>query len=185
MLGTLFNKKNVTLFKIQLEARMRDKIIAVDQERCTGCRRCEIVCSVIKEGVSDSSRSRIHVRESEIESKYFPILCQHCEEPVCAQVCPTNAIYKQEDSSRVLVDRERCIGCRACISVCPQEGLKFDVVEKKILRCDLCDGDPICVKVCEEGALKYMDRDSFQLEQNRAAIQRLWKKIRTKQDHGI
>lgn len=151
------------------------KIMVVDQERCTGCRLCEMVCSVKKEGVSDPSRARIHIIKWEMEGFYLPMFCQHCEEPLCAAVCPVNAIQRDEALGRVIVDSQLCIGCRACISACPLGGVGFDGKERKVLRCDLCEGDPTCVKYCETRAIQYMEAEQVQIRKKRTAAEKLYR----------
>ena len=55
------------------------------------------------------------------------------------------------------VDTEKCIGCRMCVSACPFGSMSFDETQRKVLKCDLCDGDPTCVKFCQHNALQYLD----------------------------
>jgi len=150
------------------------KILVVDHERCTGCRLCEMACSVKKEGVSDPSRSRIQIIKWEMEGFYLPMFCQHCEEPLCAAVCPVNAVERDEALGRVTMDPERCIGCLACISACPLGGVGFDADGRKVLRCDLCEGDPTCVKYCDTKAIQYMDSDRVQIRKRRTAAERFY-----------
>ena len=138
------------------------KIIVVDPDRCNGCRLCEIVCSVKKEGVSDPSRSRIRIIEWETAGAYLPLICQHCEEPVCESVCPVIAIEHDEILGRVNADSDSCVHCHSCVSACPLGGLVFDVKDQKVLRCDLCNGDPACVKYCETGAIQFVESDQMQ-----------------------
>nr|HID57707.1 4Fe-4S dicluster domain-containing protein [Desulfobacterales bacterium] len=149
------------------------RIMVVDHELCTGCRICEIVCSVKKEGASDPSRSRIHIVTWDMEGIYLPMLCQHCEEPLCAMVCPVNAIHRDKSLDRVIVDEELCVGCRGCVSICPLGGVGFDINERRVFRCDLCDGDPTCVKYCEAGAIQYIDIDQVQVSRWRTTARRL------------
>lgn len=153
------------------------KIMTVDHERCTGCRLCEMVCSVKKEGASDPARARIHVIKWEMEGLYVPMFCQHCEEPLCAAVCPVRAIERDESAGRVRVDRDKCVGCRSCLSVCPFGAIGWDQVKKKVLRCDQCHGDPTCVKYCQTKAIQYVDADRAVLMRKRKAAERLYRAI--------
>jgi carbon-monoxide dehydrogenase iron sulfur subunit len=160
---------------MELREETMAKIMVVDHERCTGCRLCEMVCSVKKEAASDPSRSRIHVIKWEMEGFYLPMFCQHCEEPLCAAVCPVNAVEREESSGRVVVDHDRCVGCRACVSACPLGGVGFDNRGKKVLRCDLCEGDPTCVKYCDTRAIQYLEADQVQLRKKRSAAEKLYR----------
>jgi len=149
------------------------KILVIDPRRCTGCRLCEIVCSVTKEGVSDPALSRIQICELEAEKQYLPLVCHQCEDPLCATVCPVNGIARDEDLDRVTADAERCVTCRACIAACPHGGLHFDAQARRILRCDLCGGDPACASVCDSGALAYLERDVVERRKKRDAAREM------------
>jgi len=149
------------------------KIIVVDPDRCTGCGLCEMACSVVKTGELDTLRSRIRVFKWDEEGVYLPILCRRCEEPVCATVCPVNAVYR-DDSGVVCVDRDRCVNCFSCVSACPNGALHIDPVEQKVLRCDQCAGDPPCVRFCEEKALQWVEIDDWQADRRRSKARHLY-----------
>lgn len=131
------------------------KILLVDPGKCTGCRMCEVACSFYHEKECNPSLSRINVLRLE-DSLFYPAMCQHCEKPLCANLCPGRAIYKNEDG-RVLINYDRCIGCRLCL-LCPFGGISVDV-KKKIVKCDLCDDEPKCVKICPTKAIDYVKAD--------------------------
>ncbi|MDF1552678.1 MAG: 4Fe-4S dicluster domain-containing protein [Deferrisomatales bacterium] len=152
-----------------------NKTIMVDQEKCTGCRLCEMVCSVNKEGAANPARSRIKVIKWETEGFYLPMFCQHCDEPVCETVCPVNGVSRDCDTGRVSIDQELCIGCRSCVSACPMGGVGFDSKEGEVLRCDQCGGDPTCVKFCETKALQYVAPEKIQSKRMRAAAEKLYR----------
>ncbi len=148
---------------------MQQKILVVDHEKCTGCRQCELVCSVFHHGVSNPSRSRINVIKWENVGFYLPMLCQHCEEAACMSVCPKGAIYRDDKFDRVMVNYDLCIGCKMCVTACPFGAMGIDVKEKKVIKCDYCDGDPKCVAFCETKAVDYMDADKVNLKKKREA----------------
>jgi len=149
------------------------KVLMVDFEKCTGCRLCELVCSVKHEGVSNPSRSRIKVEKWEWEGLYIPMTCQQCEDAPCKLGCPVKAISHDESLGRMVVDYEVCIGCRSCVAVCPFGAMSFDAIGKKVIKCDLCDGDPVCVSFCDTKALVYVDADHVSISKKRGAAKRI------------
>lgn len=151
------------------------KNLMVDQEKCTGCRLCELVCSVNKEGAANPARSRIKVIKWETEGFYLPMFCQQCEDPVCETVCPVNGVSRDSKTGCVSVDYDLCIGCRSCVSACPMGGAGFDSKTGEVLRCDLCGGDPTCVKFCQTKAIQYMDVEKVQTKRMRAAAEKLYR----------
>jgi Fe-S-cluster-containing hydrogenase component 2 len=88
-------------------------------------------------------------------------------------VCPVKAISQDEDLGRVYVDYEVCIGCRACVGVCPFGAMSFNAIDKKVLKCDLCDGDPQCVRFCEEKAVDFIEADEVCILKSRNAAERV------------
>jgi len=81
------------------------------------------------------------------------VACMHCQEPICRQVCPAAAITKRDDGI-VLIDADKCIGCRYCEWACPYGAPQFDDAEKVMTKCDFCadlldaGGNPACVDAC-------------------------------------
>jgi anaerobic carbon-monoxide dehydrogenase iron sulfur subunit len=149
-----------------------DAILVVEGARCTGCKLCELACSLVKDGCVDPTRSRIRIRRCP-EGRFLPVVCQRCTDPLCAVVCPVEAVRKDEAAGAPRYERERCVGCGACVAVCPHGAAGFDAAAQKALRCDLCGGRPACVAVCTAGALRLMGRDEARLLVQRAAARRL------------
>jgi Fe-S-cluster-containing hydrogenase component 2 len=149
------------------------KIILPSYERCTGCRQCELVCSVKKTGKSAPSRARISIVKWEGEGLFFPMICSQCEEPFCMKVCPKKAIEKDEKLGHVIINYEICIGCHLCVIVCPFGGMGIDEVEGKVIKCDLCEGEPICVRFCKREALEYVERTEVTLRKKRILLEKL------------
>lgn len=148
------------------------KVLVIDYRKCTGCRLCELVCSVVNEGVSNPARSRIRVMKWEAEGLYVPMSCQQCTDAPCLNACPVNALKKDEVLSRIRVDYDLCIGCRTCVSVCPFGAMNFDVIDRKVFKCQLCEGAPQCVRFCEVKALEYLEPDDPALHKKRDAARR-------------
>lgn len=133
-----------------------EKILIYDKDRCTGCSLCALICSFTHRGKFSFVGSRISVRKDEVLNIFIPSFCLQCGEHPCHDVCPVDAIYFNEDLSILVVNEEKCIGCGACVEVCPYNGI-FLSSDKKALKCDLCGGDPECVKICSYKAIEFVD----------------------------
>ena len=142
------------------------KRIEVNKDVCTGCRYCEIVCSLTHEGEVNPRKSRIRIFGDQLNGLDQPIVCDPiaCKDMPCIESCPVEAIKIDDRLSFPVIDVEACIGCKACIKACPINAIFFDEISKKALKCDLCNGDPQCVKRCvanrylphiPDSALKY------------------------------
>ena len=142
--------------------------IIVHQERCTACRECEMACSFEHEGVFVSALSRIRVHDFYDEQFYLPMVCVHCADAPCATVCPTVAITRHPDG-QVMVDPDRCIGCKMCLLACPFGVMSFNPPKNVAQNCDLCGGDPQCVAFCVPGALEYGEVETQALAQAKFA----------------
>jgi carbon-monoxide dehydrogenase iron sulfur subunit len=158
---------------------MEGKVLVVDQQKCTGCRECELVCSVYHTGSSNPSRSRIKVFKWEHVGIYLPMICNHCEKAYCLEVCPTKACHREPElNNRVVIDKNLCIGCKTCIMACPFDHPFFDVKERVTVKCDYCDGDPQCVRFCEVKAISYKDADQVNISKRRAAANKFLESIK-------
>ena len=124
--------------------------IARNPTKCTGCRMCEIECSLFHEKRVWPEASRIRVFML-VPGAEFPHLCTQCEDYPCVQVCPTKALSVSRKTGAVLVKANKCVACGKCIDACPGRIPHLHPVENRILICDLCHGDPKCVKICREG----------------------------------
>jgi carbon-monoxide dehydrogenase iron sulfur subunit len=133
------------------------KVLILDYEKCTGCRECEMVCAIQHEGVSNPARSRIKVIKKEWEGIYIPVACQQCETAPCLNACPVKAISREKELNRVVVNQDKCIGCRTCVAVCPFGAMAYNSLTHQVMKCDFCDGDPQCVRFCETKAIRYTD----------------------------
>jgi len=109
----------------------------------------------------------------EAEGLYIPMTCQQCQDAPCLNVCPVKAISQDEETSRVTVDYDTCIGCRSCVSVCPFGAMSFNTIDRRVLKCDHCDGDPQCVRFCEVKAVEFIEANDVSLIKSRKAAQRV------------
>jgi Fe-S-cluster-containing hydrogenase component 2 len=124
------------------------KLMIVNPLLCTGCLECELVCSINKTGIANPADSRIKITKSVEGDICLPITCQHCDPAPCGQICPTSAISRDLHTDAILINQDRCIGCKMCMVACPFGAISVDSLNK-IVKCDLCDGDPQCVKFCK------------------------------------
>ena len=159
----------------------------IDTHLCaTGCSDCVTACNT-ENGLKDTGRPRIDaqwIRKVDLKDlksgrqHSAPVMCQHCAEPPCVDVCPTGASFKRADGI-VLVDRHTCIGCRYCVMACPYKARSFvhenltdqraEVPRGKgcVEGCTLCvhridrgDGTTACAEACAKaghGAILFGD----------------------------
>jgi len=152
----------------------------IDTEQCKpGCNDCVTACNK-ENGLSGGTlpTDSQWIRKIEIKDissgreTSLPMMCQHCEEPPCVDVCPTGASFKREDGI-VLVDRHRCIGCRYCMMACPYKARSFvheplhdqkpDVPRGKgtVESCTMCVNrvdkgqQPACAEACPNKAILF------------------------------
>lgn len=107
--------------------------MVIDLDRCTGCQTCMVACAIwhgLPPGLfwttvvnphSDAQTGILRTGGDSypnVDTMFIPRLCNHCDNAPCVKVCPVNATYKREDGL-VLIDYERCIGCRYCMAACP------------------------------------------------------------------
>jgi anaerobic carbon-monoxide dehydrogenase iron sulfur subunit len=155
------------------------KIIDVDVDKCTACRSCEFACSVKNLGESNPSRANIHIVRSESEGRItaIPVVCQQCVDALCVRLCPARALVRHPQTNAVVVNAERCLGCRTCVEVCPYGAPSVDPRSGVSQKCTLCDGDPTCVKFCPNGALSFVEDDEASVRRKRSSVERYLREL--------
>ncbi len=149
------------------------KILFVDDKKCSGCRLCEMYCSLTKSGTCNPEKSRVRVIKWEEKGINVPVLCQHCHEAPCLIACPVKAITRDEANLTVVLDSDVCIGCHTCLAVCPFGALSIEPTDGSVIKCDQCGGDPICAKICPSRAIEYIEADRLGLMRKRQGLEEL------------
>jgi len=134
-------------------------LIEVLHDKCVGCRLCEMVCSLVHEGECSTTKSRIRIFRDEEFGNNLVSLCIQCAEPYCVESCAYGALSRDGETGVVLVDDKLCSGCEVCLVACPLGAVSLDKEKDIVFKCDLCGGDPECVKVCSREALVVKDVD--------------------------
>jgi Fe-S-cluster-containing dehydrogenase component/DMSO reductase anchor subunit len=134
-----------------------------DQNKCVNCQACNVAC-VLENGWT------IHARSIFIfNSQALPLLplinlslaCNHCEIPICLEGCPTASYKRDLTTGAVIIDENKCIGCKYCQWICPYDAPKFDAEKRIMGKCNLCYSGmsegrlPACTTACPTGALNY------------------------------
>ena len=128
--------------------------LTIDVEKCTACKACELVCSFTKEGVFVPTLSRIQVVRFMERGLNVPTVCQQCEDAPCMAVCPTGAMHIDFHLNLIAWEEGKCIFCRMCTLACPFGAVVYES-PRRIIKCDLCGGEPVCVDNCIHKALRF------------------------------
>jgi len=133
--------------------------IMIDREACAGCSTCEAVCALSHEGMVSPHLARLRIIDHYLEGHRIEgYVCEQCPDPLCLHACPTEAIHIDQKTGARVIDPEECSGCKACMEACPQSPnspISYDPVREVCIKCDLCGGNPLCVKFCPEAALSF------------------------------
>ena len=139
----------------------------IDAARCTGCGACRIACQMQWQLPPERFYNRLEFREfgryPKVRQEITPVQCMHCDNPPCETVCPTRATYKRSDGI-VLIDHDKCIGCKYCITACPYDVRQVN--EKGVPeKCRFCaeyvtqGENPPCASTCMNEVRVFGDLD--------------------------
>lgn len=163
-----------------------EKVIDIDLDKCLGCHTCQIGCAIehsksqdLFGAIQENPLPKYRMSVESLEGSNIPWQCRHCDDAPCETVCPTNAIGKKHDEAPIVINNNKCIGCKMCVQVCPFGVLKRNKADKMVIKCDFCierleDGkEPACVKGCPTNALKLITLEELANKKKEAAKQRL------------
>lgn len=131
------------------------KAIKVRRDLCTGCRACQVACVARHDGRFGTATARIQVTKNEPLGIDEPHVCRLCRRSPCVTACPTQALRRDDTTGAVLLKPGGCNGCAACVEAWPFEMVALHPETGLPLICDLCGGDPACVKRCATKAISY------------------------------
>ena len=161
-------------------------VMVIDLSRCKNLKKCQSACNHAHAIHPGQNWIKVHpMQDAEHTAKYWqPTTCMHCDEPPCVKVCPVDATFKRQDGI-VLIDSDRCIGCRFCMAACPYSTRVFNWEDPQVPepmahqhyscetsvpqkigtvgKCDFCPdmvrkGElPHCVSACPNGVFMFGD----------------------------
>ncbi|MDY0341523.1 MAG: 4Fe-4S dicluster domain-containing protein [Coriobacteriia bacterium] len=166
---------------------MAETAILYDSSKCTACKGCQVACKQWNQLPSPLTSEEYEYtksfqapldlspntwliinfaevdKEIGIDWNFMRNSCFHCTEAACEMACPVGAIT-HKDGGAVVIDQEKCIGCRYCVAACPFGVPRWDEAKNKTFKCWQCfdrtsaDRKPACVTTCPTGALEFGDR---------------------------
>jgi len=162
------------------------KAIMVIVEKCLACKSCEIACAVahseskvIEKAITEASKPRKRVTVEAVGENSVPMQCRHCEDAPCIAICPTAAIHRIHADGPILIDQEKCIGCKYCLMVCPFGVIDVSNDGKVMIKCDLCferakmGEEPACVEACPTKAIVLVDEKDLATGRRKRAAEEL------------
>jgi len=158
-------------------------MIVVRVDKCLGCKSCEMACAIehsaskqLFEAIHESPPPAARVSVEQGPGFVVPLQCRQCEDAPCVEICPTAALYRADKDSPIVIDHERCIGCKWCIVACPFGVISLDSENRTVIKCDQCferveRGElPACVSACPTGALELRTLDEVVAEKRQASL---------------
>lgn len=155
--------------------------LLVDLTKCLGCSSCTVTCQAQNQLYDEEHWVRVEISEDGVfpvvTKRFLPVQCMHCDNAPCISVCPTRANYKRADGI-VLVNENRCVGCKYCVVACPYQARVFIEERGVPQKCILCykrvekGVQPACVLACPGKARYFGDFDDPSSEVSRLLVQK-------------
>ena len=143
------------------------KMIVTDRARCSGCQRCEMMCTLKNDDRVQQSIARVRVRDNYFfgaspdtndgiydNCEFTVEHCKQCADPACAEYCPVHAIHSDSRTGARVVDEGTCIGCGMCSQACPWNMPRVDSQTGVSTKCVSCGR---CAEQCPNGAIEFVD----------------------------
>ena len=193
--------------------------MVVDTKACFGCNTCAMKCKQannVPNGIlwnrvmfdGGEGRDTMVGEYSDARLTFYPVACQHCDDPACTKVCPVGATYKDSETGVVRQDYDKCLGCRMCMAACPYTGVRSfnwdepqyyldmslgeaDVPKHQkhvVEKCQLCHTrlerglEPACIEVCPGRARHFGDFDDPESEVSKLVATR--ERVRLLEEKG-
>jgi len=141
---------------------MSKYLVVLNQDKCIGCRACEIICKVKNKGALGKLFQTRHVKiGNRVNIVHFFMPCFHCEQPWCVEACPAEAMVRRDEDGIVVINNDNCHGCVACVTACPWGVPQVNESNGAVVKCDLCIDlikqgiEPACVTGCPTKALSF------------------------------
>ncbi len=116
--------------------------MVIRQDNCIDCERCKAACAKANEvppyGYRTQILQQVDPEAADRRREFIPVLCNQCNNPACTRACPTGATYKDKQNGIVMVDKEKCIGCKTCMSACPFNARYYNEETKAVDKCNFC-----------------------------------------------
>jgi len=122
---------------------------------CTACLSCVMACSQYHKNATGSEYSALQLIVDPFNGDHHFNHCRQCVEALCAAACPVHSISWAESFRAWVLNPETCIHCGRCVDACPFDALPWPDHDDVPIKCDLCEGDPECVKACHFGVLTF------------------------------
>jgi Fe-S-cluster-containing hydrogenase component 2 len=128
---------------------------------CVGCRTCEIVCSLSHDGICQPTLARLHTTYDPLHTMgkivSMAFACKQCNMADCYLACEYDALILDKKTGARIIDASKCQACGECFEACPWDMVVHNETKDTYSKCDLCGGDPQCVKYCPAEALQFVE----------------------------